>query len=66
MLSQKGFIFLKAINQVLLLEPLLAPTRWLRGNNTAFYLCFDTVGTWLVLVASDLSLLAQYAAGASS
>jgi len=60
-LGHEGFIFSKAFNEIPLMRLLLSPPRRLRGNNTTLDVGFDAVGTRLLFIATDFSLLAQHA-----
>lgn len=65
MLAKEALVFLESINEVPFLETLLPAPRGLWGYHTALDFCFNTIGAWLILVASDLALLAEDAAGPS-
>ena len=63
MLRKQVLILFKPVYEIAFLKALLSTSRWLWWNHSALNLGFDAVGTWLVLVAADLALLAENAAG---
>ena len=65
-LAQKILVLFETVNEVPLLEPLFPAPWWLRRYDSTFYFGFDAVGARLVLIASDLALLAKNAAGPAS
>lgn len=60
-LGEEGLIFPEPVNQVSLVWLLLPPARWLRRNDSALDVGLDAVGARLLLVATNLPLLTQYA-----
>lgn len=58
-LGQKVFVFFQTLDKVPLTESLLAPTWWQGRDDAALDTCLDAVGAGLLLVTTDLSLLAE-------
>lgn len=59
MLTEKRLVLFQAVIELSLVGTFLASARRLRGDHLAFYTGLDAIGTRLVPVATDFSLLAQ-------
>jgi hypothetical protein len=58
-LRQQILILPEAVDEIPLMRLLLPAPGWLWRDHAALDLGLDAVGTWLLLVATDFSLLAQ-------
>lgn len=59
MLAKQRLILLKAVNKLPLVRFLLTSAWWLRRHHFALDASFDTVCTWLILIAPNLALLTE-------